>query len=1230
MDNQRNTPINRQRSSAAPGGDSTRRSDSRSPQSDNMRTFSRQGSASGASAQSADRKRSFGDRVAVDPRTGADRNASEPQQNRRSSVNSDLYQAGEIPDFVPIGTRKPLNPVQSSARSEGADRIQRSERPARSIDRATSVERNVSPRNTSASIGGGRGGNGNGNGSGQASSNGANNGGRPVKKASGGDNPPRKPGKKKKPWLTVLKWIAVLMVAVGLVGGVGGFVYVQSVIAQAPPIDPSKVTDGLGENSVILDANGKVLETLQNEGVRKIIKYNEMSPTLINAYVAIEDKTFWDHNGFNVVRLVGSVWQGFTKGDRIKGTSTITQQLARNIYLVETKSVRTLERKIKEAHYAIQLEKHLTKEQIIEAYLNTIYLGAGANGVEAAAQAYFSKEAKDLDLVESAMLAGIPANPLYYSPMRTKEKVDVTPDDIIIDDADELYTIVYNKGCEKRYAVAIRLMYDNGYISKDQYEAAKNTDLVAKLKPSKPTSSDIASYFADMVKDDVAEALMEKYDYTKNEAISVLYNKGLTIHSTVDYNMQKALEAAYQEQTKNMPKITVTFDGNGNVVSKDGQLLLYRYENLVNSDNEFVIPATDFKQDASGNIVLLKGKRMNFYPKYQDNQLVNIQVVLKSVYKGSDLAEKGIKASGTKNISNFNTYSGKDLLIPSEYKRFDENKNLVISSEFLSKNPDFFKTSSKGSLLVQKENYVIAEKGIVQPQSATVVVDYHTGALKAIVGGRNVQGQKIYNRAVNPRQPGSSIKPLAVYLPAIDTKAFTAASVIDDSPTFLGPDNSRWPFNWYEGSTKYWGLQTIRESMEWSINVNAVKVAQAIGLDTSVSYLKKLGITSLVEEGPNNDKNLSAMALGGMTKGIAPVEMAAAYGAIADNGELTSTITFTTVEDRNGQVILENIPNKSRVASPEASYITLDMMRSTVTKGLAATAAINPGNTKIPVAGKTGTTSNMMDAWFVGASPYYSTAVWFGNDINIPLDQGSKVSAQFWKVVMKKLHEGLPAKDFVNPGGLTTVTVDTKSGLLPSELSKSDPRGTVKSELFIPGTEPTTTDDVHVAVRVCKESNKLPSANCPESSLENRVFVKRKIPVVNPEGLPIRDWSYEAPTETCDVHTTPLKTTYKNQFIAANSDGTFKVVATFAIELIDGTLVDVPVGTVIQVDKSFLLPDGTSIMPYDVNNYPDLEKLKGTPVKETPATGTGVNPAGGAVDTDPNNLINELDSGVSN
>ena len=346
MDNQRNTPINRQRSSTGTRPDTTGQPNSRSPQSESMRTFSRQSNPVNPSTRPTDRKRAYGDRVAIDPRTAAERSQPAQRPQSRSAVRPDLYQSVEIPDFVPVTDRRPL-----SANPKTMARQEEAMRPIRTVERGNTFERSTPTRSAQPSQGNnGRSGNGGGmppsrgNSSFQNSNeNGGDSGGRPMKKGNGNGNgtpPPKKPKKKKKAWQLVLTWLFVIMLSVGLIGGIGGFVYVQSVIAQTEDIDPAKIQDGLHENSVILDANGKVLETLQNEGVRKIVKYSDMSPNLINAYISVEDKTFWDHNGFNVVRLVGSVWQSFTKGDRIKGTSTITQQLARNIYLVETKSVR--------------------------------------------------------------------------------------------------------------------------------------------------------------------------------------------------------------------------------------------------------------------------------------------------------------------------------------------------------------------------------------------------------------------------------------------------------------------------------------------------------------------------------------------------------------------------------------------------------------------------------------------------------------------------------------------------------------------------------------------------------------------------------------------------------------------------------------------------------------------------------------------------------------------------
>lgn len=1046
------------------------------------------------------------------------------------------------------------------------------------------------------------------------------------------DRTTRRPSRKKKKPLgkRILKiaiYILIIGVSLGIIGTGIAYSFAKNVVKDLPPIDPSKINELLGENSVILDSNGNLMETIQNDGLRTIIHFEEMSPQLINAYVAVEDKTFWTHGGFNYVRLVGSVWNSITHGVRIQGTSTITQQLARNLYLVETKSTRSIDRKIKEAYYTLQLENLLNKEQIIEAYLNTIWLGSGANGVQAAAQAYFSKDASDLDLVESAMLAGIPSSPKNYTPMLRVNKADITDTDRIIDDTDELYTLIYNENAENRFKVVIRLMLNNEYITQEEYDAVKDTDLFSKLKPSKLSNVDISSYFADMVRDDVLEALMNKYSYTKEEATTMLYTKGLQITSTIDLDVQKKLEATYEKYYESMPKVSVRFNSIGNVISKEGRLLLYKYENLVNEAAELVIPKADYNYDSEGNLVLLKDRRLVFYPNKQDGNVVSVQVLLRNIYKESEL---DVTPSGVRNVSNFKTYSGKDVMIPTKYKTLDDSGNLVVSKAFLSEDPGFFKLSSEGDLLIAEKNYVFSEQAIVQPQSSTVIIDYHTGQLKAVVGGRNITGQKIYNRAVNPRQPGSSIKPLAVYLPALDTKKFTAASVIDDIPVFLKGGTDRWPLNWYEGTTKYWGLQTLRESLEWSINVNAAQVAQAVGMETSISYLKKLGVTSVVETGASNDVNLSAMSLGGMSRGISPFEMAQAYGAIANGGVLNSTITFTRVVDNGGNVILENEPILTKVADVKSTYILHDMLRSTVTNGLAKVAAIRGGNIGIPVAGKTGTTSNQIDAWFVGYTPYYSASVWFGNDANLPLDQGSKVAAQFWNYVMKDIHEGYDNKDFQTVDGLLTLSVDTKSGLLPSEFSSLDPRGTIRSEIFIPGTEPMEVDNVHVETQICKESNKLATEFCPVESVETRVMVQRQVPLTEEAWTMVRDAEFEVPALVCDIHDASNYVPPSSLHITPMGDGRYYVIVPFTLKFLDGSTFTVPSTSIINADLSIQLPDGSIRSTSDFQEPPDIQYLLGPQAKQDKPDKDGGGKKDKLPDLNTDDLINEADTPVIN
>ncbi len=1125
-----------------------------------------------------------------------------------------------------------------------------------------------------------------------------------TKKVVPGQSPQR-PGKssnqkgkkKKSSMINILKIALIVMIVGGVIGAAGVYLYVTSVLKDIEPIDPDQVASSLTENSVIVDGEGRILEHIQNQGLRTVIKYNDMSKDLINAFVAVEDKTFFEHNGFNFVRLFGAVKDTVLTGKRLGGTSTITQQLARNIYLYNIRSERDIDRKVKEAYYAIELEKYLTKEQIIEGYLNLVYLGSNSNGVEAASQAYFSKSASDVNYIEAALLAGIVKSPSVYPPMLTVAKVDVTEDDYVIDDTDPLYTLIYNPKCEDRYLTSIYLMHENNKITDAEYEYAKTVDLKTMIHPGKTSQDEITSFFADMVKDEVTEDLIEKYGYTKEEATNLLYTGGLTIESTIDFDMQKTLESHYAidnftpyygESTavavrafqkdnglsvdgaagpntlakikelsgmdtsvftldaykkgvnsdevillkqalydlgylinsEDFPKVTVLLDNQGNIISEESKrLIIYKQSNLIDSDDNFIIPASDYKFDDNGNLVLLKNKRMYFYPHYQDDQLVSIQMVVRETFTYGDNGTENEKlASGKYNVNELYTFEGKDVLVPNEYKSFDDDSNVVIDKAFLVEDPDFFTIDANQNLLVSKGDYVIADKGVIQPQSAMVIIDYHTGELKALVGGRNITGQRVFNRAINPRQPGSAIKPLSVFTPAIDSGRYTAATVTDDRPVYLlGDPSVRWPLNWYEAYSQYykhWGLVTLRESVQWSINVTAALIAQDLGVDTSLEYLQKFGISTLVTSGGTSDANIAAVALGGMTKGVTPLDLTNAYGAIANKGVLNDVITYKTVKNSKGEILLQNESKQTYVVDENVAYIVQDMMKTSVESGVATPAKLSANNDVISVAGKTGTTSSNIDAWFIGYTPYYVGGVWFGNDVNIPLDQGSRIAAQFWKTVMSEVHADFEPKQFEVPSGIVTATVDIISGKLPSELSALDPRGTVRSEIFLRGTEPTEVDDVHVMADICTESGKLATANCPTTLVESRLFVKRPIPY-NPEenldsrGNPIilKDSQYDLPTEECDIHTEAQTTEEptSESYLGVKPtvrlvDGTLFVQRPYPIILSDGSTLVLTVGAKINLDGSVTLASGDIITADRIGNIPnytteELDAMTTTP-----------------------------------
>lgn len=424
----------------------------------------------------------------------------------------------------------------------------------------------------------------------------------------------------------------------------------------------------------------------------------------------------------------------------------------------------------------------------------------------------------------------------------------------------------------------------------------------------------------------------------------------------------------------------------------------------------------------------------------------------------------------------------------------------------------------------QNEEYFtkINKKTSQTPQAAMVIMDGN-GYVRALYGG---SGKKIgapLNRASDPRvqrQPGSTFKPIAVYGPAINERKITAATVIDDIPMyFQGTDKSPYPLN---DNRAYAGLTTIRNALRRSVNVVAARVWQEIlGPDLSLKYLDKVNIN-------RDDERYLSLALGGPREGVNTLQLAAAYVPFMSKGIYHEPITYTKVLDMNGNVIIEKKPENRIVYDEAAAYIMVDMMKEVVISGTASDIGRLQGG-KMPTAGKTGTTGNNFDKWFVGFTPYYVAAAWYGYDYNVSIssDEQSRVR-KIWKAVMDKAHEGLEPIEFPVPeDGLVKKKICIYSGKLATDLCTKDPRGSaVREENFLKGTEPTDECDVHVSVQICKDTtddsgnSKLAGSYCPRDSVEEKVFIKRPIPYVptKPGEQAPSDLKYEVPKESCNIH----------------------------------------------------------------------------------------------------------------
>lgn len=779
--------------------------------------------------------------------------------------------------------------------------------------------------------------------------------------------------------LTVLKIVVVSILALCFFAGgaVGGAIL--GYIKTTAPLNPEDFITKT-ETSYVYDADGNQIAELTGAENKNMVQvsYDEVPKYLKDAIIAIEDERFEEHPGIDLRRIFSAVISAvMNSGEAEHGASTITQQVVKNI---TGNTKRSLARKVQEQWTALQLEKRYTKWEILEKYMNIIYMGYNYYGVESASKAYFGKHVSDLSLAECALLAGITNLPGKYNPFTTKGRENAIA----------------------RQKTILEKMLELGKITQDEYEQALNEELKF-MEPSdsnKNTSSQ--TYFVDQVILDVAKDLAKEKGISEVEARRRIYNYGYKIYTTQDSRMQQAMDEVFTDET-----YFPVLDKNGNPINKNAA-------------------------------------------------------------------------------------------------KYDEI-----------------------------------------PQAAMVIIDPFTGHIKAMYGGHGEKTKNLaFNRATQAkRQPGSSIKPIAVYGPALDLKLITPATVYDDTVSHMDPKNpeKRWPQN--SDTTSYEGLTSIRFAIKSSVNVVATKVLRdTLGFDNTFDYLEKAG----VQLDRNKDRNL-AMALGGITDGVTPLQMAAAYVPFANQGLYYTPTTYTKVTDRDGKVILEKTQEYNIVYEEATAFLMADMMQevtrgrvSTYPNGGTAASRISIQDKKMPVAGKTGTTSDNVDKWFVGYTPYYVASAWYGYDNKtkkIVLESGERNQAQIiWNAVMQKVHEGLEPKQFPVPSDVVKSTICIYSGKLATDLCTHDSRGNATMEqYFLKGTEPRydETCDVHVTAKVCTDSkdiwgrNLLAGENCPQSSVIEKTFIHRLqpyTPQVPGDPYP-EDWKYELPDgEYCTIHGAPGST----------------------------------------------------------------------------------------------------------
>jgi penicillin-binding protein 1A len=724
--------------------------------------------------------------------------------------------------------------------------------------------------------------------------------------------------------------LAVLLLAV--VVGLGMGVYlrldlpaVEALEDYTPPLQTR-----------VLAADGVSVGSFGGER-RTLVPYERIPEHFRQALVSIEDKDFFRHPGVDLSGIARALWRDVSKMKFEQGASTLTQQLARNLFLTRDKKLR---RKVQEAMLAVEIERRYTKEEIFRLYANQVYMGHGRYGVEAAARYYFDKSIADVSLPEAALLAGIIQRPEGLSPFRRPERAI------------------------RRRSLVLARMRDEGYIDAGTAQQAMAAPLVLSTQHD---TDNLAPYFVEEVRRWLQKTFGD----------AALYEQGLEVRTTLDRKLQAA----------------------ANVAVEQGLRLLDKRQGWRGPASR--VPA---------------GENPETYAPPEWKAGVRADGIALAVVLQSSASEATVRAGP------FTAKLDREGIAWTGRRKVSD-------------------VARRGDLIhVRLEGDTATLEQEPRVEAALVALDPRTGAIKALVGGYDF-GRSEFDRAMQARrQTGSAFKPF-VYAAAIDAGSTPADAIVDLPASFEDPQTHviYEPQN-YKG--EYHGRITLRKALETSANVAAVKLLVGTGYTPVLTLAQRLGIRSDLKPYPS-------MALGAFE--VRLVDLAGAYGAFANGGLRLEPHLVHEVLDREARSVHRFEPQATEALRPETAYVLTRMMEGVITDGTGAAAA----GLGRPLAGKTGTTDDNTDAWFVGYSPDLVVAVWVGHDVKKSLgsrETGARAALPIWQSFMEVALRDAPVHDFLQPPGVTVISIDRATGLKANDAAGCTD---VISEAFVSGTEPT-------------------------------------------------------------------------------------------------------------------------------------------------------------------------------